>query len=164
MNLWNYYIGNKQKQLKYPNIFDHLHEKEIAKTNPKWAYEYVSKHGKDEDLEPIIAKNAYYSYMYARFVLMKKPFPLGEPAIAKSAYFSILYADQIINGKFELGEKAIAESDYQSFAYARDILKGPFPLGEPVIAKSTEYSKKYTQDILKKDFYLDGKLICKYER
>ena len=162
MNLWKYY-DNNQTQLIYPNVLNHIHEKEIAKTNPKWAFEFVKKYGKDEDLEPAIAKNAEYSYMYARFVLMKKPFPLGEPAIAKSAYFSILYADQIINGKFELGEKAIAESDYQSFTYARDILKGPFPLGEPVIAKSTEYSKKYTQEILKKDFILDGKLICNYE-
>ena len=162
MDIWNYY-DNNQNQLIYPNVLNHIHEKEIAKINRKWAYEYVKKYGKDEDLEPAIAKNAEYSYMYARFVLMKKPFPLGEPAIAKSAYFSILYADQIINGKFELGEKAIAESDYQSFTYARDILKGPFPLGEPVIAKSTEYSKKYTQEVLKKDFYLGGKLICKYE-
>ena len=37
MDIWKYYNGD----LKYPNIFDHLHEKEIAKTNSKWAYEYV---------------------------------------------------------------------------------------------------------------------------
>ena len=56
MNLWNYYDGD----LKYPDLNSHSHEKEIAKTNTKWAFEYVfeyvSKHGKDEDLEPAIAK------------------------------------------------------------------------------------------------------------
>ena len=55
MNLWQYYDGD----LKYPDLNNHSHEKEIAKTNSKWAFEYVSKHGKDEDLEPAIAKSAY---------------------------------------------------------------------------------------------------------
>ena len=135
MNLWNYY-NNKSNQLKYPNVLNHTHEKEIAKTNPKWAYEYVSKHGKDEDLELIIAKNAEYSYWYAI---------------------------EVLDDRFELGEKAIAKDSYYSYRYAKIILNGPFKLGELVIAKSTEYSKKYTQEVLKKDFYLDGKLICKYE-
>jgi hypothetical protein len=112
------------------------HEKEIAKANPKWAFEYVSKHGKDEDLESIIAKDAYYSYQYAIDIL-EGPFNLGEPAIAKNPYYS--------------------------FNYAKHILKGEFPLGEPEIAKDAYYSKEYTNVVLKKDFYLDGKLICKYE-
>ena len=55
MNLWQYYNGD----LKYPDLNNHSHEKEIAKTNPNWAFEYASKHGKDEDLEPAIAKNSY---------------------------------------------------------------------------------------------------------
>ena len=133
MNLWKYYDGD----LKYPNILNHSHEKEIAKTNSKWAFEYVSKHGKDEDLEPIIAKNAEYSF---------------------------LYAIEVLDDRFELGEKAIAKDYYLAYRYAKLILNGPFNLGEPVIAKNEFYSKTYTRDILKKDFYLDGKLICKYER
>ena len=139
MNLWKYY-NNKSNQLKYPNvlkdILNHTHEKEIAKTNPKWAFEYVSKHGKDEDLEPIIAKNAEYSF---------------------------LYAIEVLDDRFELGEKAIAKDYYLAYRYAKLILNGPFNLGEPVIAKNEFYSKKYTQEVLKKDFILDGKLICKYE-
>jgi hypothetical protein len=69
MNIWKYYIDNKQKQLKYPNIFNYLYEKEIAKTNSKWAFEYVSIHGKDEELEPIIAKSTYHSFWYAKLIL-----------------------------------------------------------------------------------------------
>ena len=132
MDLWKYYDGD----LKYPDLIKHTEEKEIAKTNPKWAYEYTSEHGKDKELEPIIAKSAKYSYRYA-----------GE----------------ILNGPFKLGEKAIATGPWESLFYAKEILKGQFPLGEPVIAKSTEYSKEYTKNVLKKDFILDGKLICKYE-
>jgi hypothetical protein len=67
MNLWKYYNGN----LKYPNVTMYSHEKEIAKATPKWAFEYVSKHGKDEDLEPAIAKDAKYSYWYAKLVLKR---------------------------------------------------------------------------------------------
>ena len=132
MNLWNYYDGD----LKYPNVTMYSHEKEIAKANPKWAFDYVSKHGKDEDLEPIIAKDAYYSYWYAYEVLDSR-FELGEPAIAKNAYYS--------------------------FYYALNVLNGPFPLGEPAIAPNAYYSQAYTNEVLKKDFYLDGKLIRKYE-
>ena len=61
MNLWQYYNGD----LKYPDLNNHSHEKEIAKAKPKWAYEYIKLNGKDKELEPIIAKNAYYSYQYA---------------------------------------------------------------------------------------------------
>ena len=104
MNLWNYYDGD----LKYSNVTMYSHEKEIAKANPKWAFDYVSKHGKDEDLEPIIAKSTYHSFWYAKLVL-KGPFKLGEKAIAKDYYFAYRYAKQILNGPFKLGESAIAK-------------------------------------------------------
>ena len=79
MDLWKYYDGD----LKYPNVTMYSHEKEIAKANPKWAFDYVSKHGEDKELESIIAKDAYYSYQYAIDILHSKTFKLGEPAIAK---------------------------------------------------------------------------------
>ena len=132
MNLWQYYDGD----LKYPNITKHKHEKEIAKSKPKWAFDYVSKHGKDKELESIIAKDAYYSYQYASFVL---------------------------HGEFKLGEDAISKHAFYSYEYAFFVLKKPFPLGEPEIAKERNFAKAYTQNVLKKDFYLDDNLICKYE-
>ena len=132
MDLWKYYDGD----LKYPDITKYSHEKEIAKVTPRWAYEYAKKHGKDEELEPIIAKDEMYSTLYAERVL-KGPFKLGEPAIAKDAEWSYLYAN------YALG-------------------KQPFPLGEPAIAKDQDFSYEYTYKVLKKDFYLDGKLIYKY--
>ena len=131
MDLWKYYDGD----LKYPDLNNHSHEKEIAKTNPNWAFEYASKHGKDEDLEPAIAKSSYLAYRYA--CIIKKPFPLGEHEISK---------------RYDL-----------SYRYANEVLKGPFPLGEPAIAKNKMFSYYYAKYVLMKDFYLDGKLICKYE-
>ena len=158
MDLWKYYDGD----LKYFNMFDFSHEKEIAKTNSKWAFEYTLEYGKDKELEPIIAKSAKYSYMYADEVLSDE-FKLGEKAIAKDSVYAFWYAKYILKDKFLLGEPAIAKDSYYSYLYAFDILEGPFKLGEPEIAKDEFFSKRYTQEVLKKDFYLDGKLICKYK-
>ena len=90
MDLWKYYDG----KLKYPNVTMYSHEIEIAKTKPKWAYEYVSKHGKDKELELIIARDTTYSYRYADEFL-NGPFKLGEKAIAKKQKNHI-----IMQGKF----------------------------------------------------------------
>ena len=132
MNLWKYY-NNKSNQLKYPNIFVHTHEKEIAKTNPKWAFEYVLKHGKDEDLEPIIAKSVYHSFWYAKLIL-NGPFKLGEKAIATDAQYSFFYALNIIKRKFELGESTIAKNEYRSSRYAHEVLKQDFYLNGILIS------------------------------
>ena len=132
MNIWKYYDGD----LKYPNITDHFHEKEIAKTNAKTAYSYAVKHGK---------------------------FPEGEKAIASNAEYSYQYAFYVLKNKFKLGEPAIAKNDYYAYLYATLLLKGPFPLGEPAIARNDYFAALYTSISLKKDFYLDGKLIYKYK-
>ena len=137
MNLWQYYNGD----LKYPNIFVHTHEKEIAKTNPKWAFEYTSEHGKDKELEPIIAKSAKYSYEYAEKVLSGE-FELGEKAIAKDSDYAFWYAKYILNDKFSLGEPAIAKFAVNSFLYAKLVINKPFPLGEPEIAKNEYHLSK----------------------
>ena len=136
MNLWQYYDGD----LKYFNMFDYSYEKEIAKTNPKWAFEYTSEHGKDKELEPIIAKDAKYSYMYADEVLSDE-FKLGEKAIAKDSVYAFWYAKYILKDKFSIGEPAIAKDSYYSYLYAFDILEGPFKLGEPEIAKDEFFQK-----------------------
>ena len=123
MNLWKYYDGD----LKYPDITKYSHEKEIAKANPKWAYQYAMDYGK---------------------------FPEGEAVIAKSAKYSHRYANEVLNGPFKLGEPTIAKDYVFAYRYAYAI-KGAFPLGEIAISKNIEYSQYYTQDILKKDFILN---------
>ena len=111
MDLCKYYDGD----LKYPNITNHSHEKEIAKTKPDWAFEYVSEHGKDEELEPIIAKDAKYSYYYALDILRRKRFELGELAISKNPMYSFQYAQDVLNGEFKLGEKIISTNAHYSY-------------------------------------------------
>ena len=121
MDLWKYYDGD----LKYPNILNHSHEKEIAKTKPKWAFEYAySKQGKDEELEPIISTSSYHSYWYAKYVLNEQPFPLGEKAITKSSEYSYLYAREILKKSFKMGEPAISKEAGYSYYYAKNILIG----------------------------------------
>ena len=159
MNLWNYYDGD----LKYPDLNNHSHEIEIAKANPKWAFDYTKIHGKTKELESIIAKSAKYSYEYAKQIL-EKPFKLGEPAIAKDASFSFMYASNVLNGKrFKLGEPAIAKDADSAIEYALFILKKPWKEAEAIIAKVEFDARQYTQLVLKRDFYLDGKLICEYD-
>ena len=104
MNLWKYYDGD----LKYPDLINHSHEKEIAKTNTKWAYEYLQKHN-DDDLEKIIAENAHYAFYYAYYVLNGQPFPLGEPAIAKDEYYSKEYTKYVLKTDFILDGKLICK-------------------------------------------------------
>ena len=103
MNLWKYYDGD----LKYPDLTKHSHVKEVAKVTPRWAYEYAKKHGKDEELESIIAKNTEYSYLYAKHI--KGHFKLGEPAIAKSAEYSYEYTNEVLKKDFYLDGKLICK-------------------------------------------------------
>ena len=105
MNLWQYYNGD----LKYPDLNNHSHEKEIAKTNPKWAFDYVSKHGKDEELESIISTSSCHSYWYAIHVLYRKRFELGEPAIAKNTEYSKEYTQEVLKKDFILNGKLICK-------------------------------------------------------
>ena len=53
MDIWDYYDGD----LKYPNLGNFSYEKEIAKSNLRWTFEYLKENGKDKELEKIIAKD-----------------------------------------------------------------------------------------------------------
>jgi lambda repressor-like predicted transcriptional regulator len=139
MNLWKYYNGN----LKYPDLSNHSHEIEIAKANPKWAYEYAKANiweyrytndNKKEELKLLIAKEL-------------------EPLIAKDTYLSFFYASAVTHERFKLGEKAIAKDAYYSYLYAEEVLRRkPFPLGEPIIAKSEKYAKNILNQFCLKTF------------
>lgn len=50
------------------------------------------------ELEPIIARSAKYSYLYARFIVQGR-FELGEKKIFKSIEYSCRYACSAIKGK-----------------------------------------------------------------
>ena len=70
-----------------------------------------------------IAGDPEAAFTYA--ALKKMPFPEGEAMIARSAYYSFMYASIVLDGRFEAGEKAIANSMYGS-EYASRILEGKY--------------------------------------
>jgi len=69
-------------------------------------------------------------------------------AVAKDPYYSFIYAKNILKGPFLLGEPVIAKDLICAFVYAKWVLKGPFPLGEPVIYRDSEYKSEYERDVL----------------
>jgi len=75
-----------------------------------------------DDLEKIIATDAYISYQYAQLVL-KSRFELGEPTIANDPLLSYMYSVFVIRNRFELGEKAINSNSHFSQLYERFLSK-----------------------------------------
>lgn len=127
-----------------PHTLDH-HEK-LETHHPKFVWKKYENNPRElKKREAAIAKDARYSYYYARNVL-RKPFPLGEPAIAKETSYSHLYAYDVLKKPFPLGEPAIAKDASYSYFYAMDVLEKPFPLGEPVIAEDLNYYKEYIEE------------------
>jgi hypothetical protein len=74
------------------------------------------------ELEPIILKDNYFSYSYARDIV-KGRWEEAEAKIATTAYIAYSYATRIIKGRWEKGETAIAKDAYYAYYYAKDVLK-----------------------------------------
>lgn len=67
--------------------------------NSKQAFEYCRDNKKRvPEYEPIIARSAKYSYLYARFVVQGR-FELGEKKIFKNIEYSARYASTVIKGR-----------------------------------------------------------------
>jgi len=116
---------------------------------PEEAYYKAEELGKRiPKLEPIISKDAYYSYRYALYVI-KGRFILAEPSISKDAYYSCYYAADIIKGRFILGEPAISKNTYWSYLYAIEVIKGRLPdfMHNQMILENNTYTKKYVKFI-----------------
>jgi len=66
---------------------------------PQEAYNKALQRGKRmPELKPVISKDAYYSYLYAKYVIEGR-FILGEPAISKNAEYSYWYAINVIKSR-----------------------------------------------------------------
>jgi len=99
-------------------------------------------------LEPLISKDALYSYYYARDVI-KGRFILAELAIIQDAYFSYWYAIEVIEGRFELGEPVISKDSEYSYLYAEDVIKGKLPdfMHNALLLSNDKFTKKYVEFI-----------------
>ena len=96
--------------------------------------------------EEQIARNARYSYYYAR--LTGRRFELGEPAIATDVESSYLYARYILRQEFPLSEPLMAKYADWAYYYARDVIRGPFRIGEKAMAKDSRWAFLYALNVL----------------
>lgn len=109
-------------------------------------------------LEAVIAKDAYYSCLYAENVLNDmvvvntgphNRFYLGEPAIAKSSYNAVRYAYHILQSRFPEAEEVIATDGFCSIRYASRVINGRFQAGEKAILElDDELSQRYIAKFL----------------
>jgi len=99
-------------------------------------------------LEPIISKDAKYSYLYALYVIKGK-WEIAEPVISQDAYLSCCYAKDVIKGRWEQGEAVISKDAYYSYCYAREVIKGKLPdlMHNQMILENNEYTKDYIEYI-----------------
>jgi hypothetical protein len=96
----------------------------------------------------ILATNAQCSKIYAEKVLCGR-FVEGENAISTSAAQSFLYARDVLNrSRFELGEKAISESPYYAKEYAIKIIRKRWKLGEPAILTDADCAVEYAIELM----------------
>ena len=87
--------------LKISNAYNHL--RNIVPD--KDFQSYYNRH----NIHPLlIAINAEYSYIYAKFHLKNK-FSEGEPAIVKDKFYSLLYTRFVLKRDFYLDNKLICE-------------------------------------------------------
>ena len=98
--------------------------------------------------EKLWARNPKTACLYSCWII-KKPFPLGESAIAKEARYSYWYARDVLGAAFKLGEPAIATDDCYSHWYARDVLKKRFKLGEPAIKRGDAENRAFYESFIK---------------
>jgi len=116
---------------------------------PKQAYYKAIQLGlRIPELEPVILKDALYSYLYALLVIEDR-WELGEAIISKDTFYSYIYALHVIKGRWELGEAAISKNAHYSCRYARDVIKGRLPdfMHNALLFSNDEYTKEYVEFI-----------------
>jgi len=138
MNLYSYH--STPKDLKY-------YDSGVDDKIPVLAWAKYAKIGKIPEHKELFAKDAEYSYEYAK--AFDARFKEGEDAIATSAKYSYYYANEILNWmhapltRFTKGEPAIAKDAEFSYYYARQVLKGPFPEGEETMKNNPKIWDAY---------------------
>jgi len=89
-------------------------------------------------------KQAYY-----KAIESEKRMPKLELIISKNAYWSFLYALYVIKGRWELGEPVISKNAEYSYFYAQDVIRGRLPdfMHNQMIIDNNEYTKQYVEFI-----------------
>jgi hypothetical protein len=149
LHMLNFYDLHNKKLDKYDQFFDEIHSwnnriyrhdfphlPNIVKRIPRDAYRYsccMNNYSRWIEAEPVIMKNSYYAYRYARDII-KGRWPEAEPHILMNSWHSYEYAKYVIMGRWPEAEPIIMKST-QAPQYARDILKERWLEAEPYMDK-----------------------------
>jgi len=84
---------------------------------------------------------------YCKALQLGKRIPKLEPVILKDAFYSFCYAKDVIEGRWELGEPVISKDAYYSFHYAKDVIKGRLPdfMHNALLLSNDKYVKEYVK-------------------
>jgi len=90
---------------------------------------------------------------YEKAIKSGERIPELEPFISKNAFYSYLYAIYVIKGRFILAEPVISNSNdsYLSFYYAICVMKGKLPdfMHNALLLSNNEFTKQYVEFISK---------------
>jgi len=86
---------------------------------------------------------------YNEAINLGKRIPELEPLISKDVYSSYWYARHVIEGRWELVEPNISKNAKCSYLYAKNVIKGRLPdfMHNQMILSNDESSKKYVEFI-----------------
>jgi len=86
---------------------------------------------------------------YRKARKLEKRIPELEPVILKDTYYSFIYALYVIGGRWELGEPIISKDAYWSYCYAKYVIKGKLPdfMHNQMILENDIYTKQYLKFI-----------------
>jgi hypothetical protein len=133
------------------------HEKRIHK-DPQKAVLHARKKGRRfPEAEPYIATDPYWSYRYARDIIVGR-WPEAEPAIVTDPEYIYLYAKNVLESRWPEAEPALAKDPFYAYDYARDVIDGRFPEAEEAIARSKDLKDDYLYHFpeAKEDWLLNG--------
>jgi len=87
--------------------------------------------------------------VYEKAIELGKRIPKLEPIICKNAYYSYHYATDVIKGRWELAEPVISQDAFMSYCYAKNVIKGKLPdfMHNQMILENNKYTKEYIEYI-----------------
>ena len=107
------------------------------------AYTLTIKENKRlSELEPIIVKDGFYAYSYARDII-KGRWLEAESVIMQDAYNAYYYSKYVIKGRWLEAEPMLSRNPHYALQYAKDILKERWPDAEKRISLSPSAKSDY---------------------
>jgi len=135
MNIYNLHADPKQ--------LNHYDNKE-AIPSIAWilAKELHSKGADTSFLKPTFAKDPFYAYKYAKYI-MKKRWPEVEPVLRQDAESAYRYARYVMQHRWPEAEEIIKKHPAMAYRYTRDFLHKRWIEAEPYIKQDEDAWRRY---------------------